>query len=153
MKYPKEYKAWCGIKWRCHCKRGRDYPKYGGRGIQVCKKWRESFSDFLSDVGLAPSQDHSLERIDNDRNYEPGNTRWATVQEQNRNRRNTLRIQHEGVQVYFAEFCGKYGLRYQPSRKKLIAGWTAEEFINGERNEKTYFDNAFIVSTDGMFKG
>jgi hypothetical protein len=72
---------------RCVDQNGKSYPNYGGRGISVCDRWRESFTAFLADVGEKPSPGMSLDRIDNDGNYEPGNVRWATASEQNRNRR------------------------------------------------------------------
>ena len=61
------------------------YSRYGGRGIEVCKEWRNSFSLFIKDVGLKPSSDLTLERINNDGNYEPGNVEWATRKKQRRN--------------------------------------------------------------------
>lgn len=63
------------------------YEHYGGRGITVCERWRESYPAFLADVGRKPSPQHSLDRIDNDGHYEPGNVRWATAKQQANNRR------------------------------------------------------------------
>ncbi len=82
-----EYRCWVRLKQRCYNKNHQDYKNYGGRGIAVCKLWRESFAAFLKDVGRKPSLDLSLDRIDNDGNYEPGNCRWATRSQQQRNKR------------------------------------------------------------------
>ena len=82
-----EYAAWQGMRARCHRKTHADYQEYGGRGIVVCERWLGSFSAFLADVGLRPSPRHSLDRRNNDGNYEPGNVRWATAKEQANNRR------------------------------------------------------------------
>jgi hypothetical protein len=82
-----EYKVWAAMIQRCHNPRVKPYANYGGRGIQVCDRWRRSFVAFLRDVGRRPSPDLTLDRIDNDGNYEPGNVRWATWTEQAHNKR------------------------------------------------------------------
>ena len=88
----KEYNAWCSMKYRCYNKNFEDYHRYGGRGIKVCERWLNSFENFLTDVGFAPSPDHSIDRIDNDGHYEPGNVRWATKSEQASNRSTSKHI-------------------------------------------------------------
>lgn len=81
------YKRWETIKQRCTNPKNPSYPNYGGRGIGICSEWAESFEAFHAAVGDPPSTSHSLDRINNDGNYEPGNVRWATASEQQRNRR------------------------------------------------------------------
>jgi len=73
---------------RCEGKNTVGYKNYGGRGISVCQKWRNSFQEFLADVGDRPSMKHTLERRDTNGNYEPSNVVWATMKQQNNNRRN-----------------------------------------------------------------
>ena len=86
-----EYRVWAGMKQRCHNPACKHFLRYGGRGISVCQRWRDSFQDFLADVGRRPSMRHSLDRWpNNDGNYEPGNTRWATREEQRANTRSVI---------------------------------------------------------------
>lgn len=82
-----EYQAWQQMRTRCYNSNHVAWEHYGGRGIQVCRRWRESFPAFLEDVGPRPSDGHSLDRIDVNGDYEPSNVRWATAKQQAANRR------------------------------------------------------------------
>ena len=86
------YKTWATMRERCYRKNRPNFANYGGRGIIVCERWRTSFAAFVADMGPKPSPEHSLDRINNDGNYEPGNCRWATWTEQALNRRQRVSL-------------------------------------------------------------
>lgn len=88
-----EYYAWGGMIQRCTNPKAKYYNDYGGRGIDVCERWRK-FENFFADVGFRPAPGLTLDRIENNKNYEPGNVRWATRSTQQRNRRKTQAIQN-----------------------------------------------------------
>lgn len=84
-----EYTVWCNMKARCNDPNATGYNAYGGRGISVCAAWTDSFEQFICDMGRRPSDSHSIDRIDNDGNYEAKNCKWSTRKEQDANR-NTI---------------------------------------------------------------
>lgn len=96
----REYKVWTAMKQRCLNPNEKTYPQYGGRGITVYQDWIESFVAWYLYIGQRPSDKHSLERIDNDGNYEPGNIRWATKDIQQHNRRCFGKSGVKGVYLY-----------------------------------------------------
>ncbi|MHC4162547.1 MAG: helix-turn-helix domain-containing protein [Planctomycetota bacterium] len=112
-----EYVSWKHAIDRCENRDSKDWPRYGGRGIRVCERWH-SFEKFLADMGRRPSPKHSIDRINNDGHYEPGNCRWATKSEQAKNRRPLklsrdqvaqIRIElHAGVRA--ADIASRFGV-------------------------------------------
>jgi hypothetical protein len=87
-----EYISWKNMKARCYYPKDERYYRYGGRGITVCERWLNDFWDFLADMGKKPGRHYTLDRIDTDGNYEPGNCRWSTVRQQNANRSNSNEV-------------------------------------------------------------
>ncbi|WP_347271641.1 hypothetical protein [Rhizorhabdus histidinilytica] len=100
-----EHRSWAHMKERCFNENCADYPDYGGRGITVCDRWRDSFEAFFADMGPRPSIKHSIDRIDVNRNYDPGNCRWATNLEQAQNKRDTRWVLFRGQRMSMREAC------------------------------------------------
>jgi hypothetical protein len=103
------YHIWKAMIRRCYNQKDHAYHNYGGRGISVCQRWRESFVDFLSDVSPRPSG-MLLDRRDNNGDYSPNNFRWSTRKEQNSNRRNCILVEVCGEQVTLAEASRRAGI-------------------------------------------
>lgn len=129
MKKHRIYRIWRGIKARCLNPNVSIYKYYGGRGITICEEWKE-FMNFRDDMFPSYKDDLTIDRIDVDGNYEPGNCRWATVGEQNRNKRNTWYIEHDGERMCAKDFCKRIDLDYSTFQKRLKRGWTIEESVN-----------------------
>ena len=106
----KEHVAWKSMIRRCVNPRDKSYMNYGGRGIGVCDRWKNSVAAFLEDMGPAPSRHHSLDRIDPNGHYCPENCRWATAKEQARNKRCTLPAVINGTRISLTEWCEGNGI-------------------------------------------
>lgn len=128
-----EYAVWSSMKDRCTRSSHPHYSRYGGRGIGVCERWMDSFESFLSDVGPRPHPAASLDRIDNDRGYEPGNCRWATPSEQAANRVSTNIIEHNGQRMCKADWARKLGITPQ-SLSRRIREWGLERALTETRH-------------------
>lgn len=100
---PPEYRIWRGIKTRCFNKKSENYPNYGGRGIGMHEPWVKDFSAFFDYIGERPHPSLSIDRIDNDRGYEPGNLRWGTKKEQSSNKRGNHIVDHNGEKITLSE--------------------------------------------------
>ncbi len=127
-----EYKTWRQMRGRCNNPRSKDYSFYGGRGISVCSEWSDSFKAFYRDMGPRPSAQHTIDRIDNDGNYEPGNCRWATRKQQSRNTRYNRRITFRGITLCTAEWAEKTGITPGMLRDRLDRGWAVERVLMAE---------------------
>lgn len=124
-----EYIVWNGMRARCNNPQNPNYARYGGRGIQVCPRWNESFVAFLEDMGPRP-QGGTLERIDNDGPYEPGNCRWATVQDQANNRRSSRNLTYKGRTQTMAKWAAEMKLRTGTLFSRLKLGWPVDRAIS-----------------------
>lgn len=126
------YSIWEAMVARCENKNFRQYASYGGRGIRVCDRWRRGngiksgFECFAEDMGERPSKKHSLDRIDNDGNYEPGNCRWATKEVQQNNMRSNVRIETNGKTLTMTQWARELGINPRSLIKRLRRGWPPE---------------------------
>jgi hypothetical protein len=110
---PPERTAWKAMLYRCFNPQHHAYKNYGGRGISVCDRWVESYQNFLDDMGSRPSPDHSLDRINVQGNYEPGNCRWSTRDVQQQNRTTTKYLIVDGKRMSYREAMGTLGISYE----------------------------------------
>lgn len=128
-----EYQCWALIKGRCLNPKNPCFKDYGGRGIGMCEKWQSSFPSFLRDMGKRPAGGE-IERINNDGDYEPGNCRWATHQEQCWNRRSNRIIDHNGQSLPFTEWARRYGIPKTTLHSRLKRGIPFSEAIEHPTN-------------------
>lgn len=117
-----EYDAWRSMLKRCFNPRTKHYEDYGGRGITVWPAWRTSFRTFIEYIGRRPGKGYSLNRINNDGHYEPGNIEWATSLQQGNNKRNNLRATYKGETLTVTEWARKTGLPEGTVRKRIKRG-------------------------------
>lgn len=121
------YRTWASMHQRCSNPKNKRWDDYGGRGIRVCDRW-SLFENFLADMGERP-RGASIDRIDNDGNYEPGNCRWASSHEQSRNKRTSRMLTLRGVTKCASDWAAQIGC--QPTRifTRLRRGWTVERAL------------------------
>lgn len=124
-----EYRAWISMKVRCYDKSNNRYHRYGARGIEVCEEWRNDFLAFLKDVGPRPSDKHSLERVDNNLGYQPGNCEWRLPKDQARNRVSNTLVTHNGQTKCIAEWAEEVGIPQSVLSRRIREGWSAEDAI------------------------
>lgn len=124
-----EHRAWVHMRQRCGNPNKREYKHYGGRGITVCERWLNSFETFLADVGMKPSPAHSLDRIDVNGHYEPGNVRWATQQQQAENTRAARLVTLDGKTQTISAWEREMGLSRGMVRGREARGWSIANAI------------------------
>ncbi len=131
-----EYHAWQEIKKRIFNKKCKAYKNYGGRGIRMCKRWLK-FENFYKDMGSKPSKKHSLDRIDNDGDYEPNNCHWATRHEQANNTRRTIKIKFNGKFKTIRELAEAIDVSAKSLWQRLDRGMTIQDALTKSWRKKS----------------
>jgi hypothetical protein len=138
----REYKVWSNMKSRCLNPKVSHYKNYGGRGIKVCSRWVNSFSDFLADMGPIPADGYTIERINNDKNYTKSNCKWATRGEQANNqrvRKDAVVLELHGVKKTLPQWCKEKGLRHGTIYRRItVYGYTPEQALTYGHRVKHY---------------
>ncbi len=136
-----EYTCWCRMIRRCTDRENEFYENYGGRGITVCDRWTreaDGWNNFLKDMGPRPSKELSLDRIDNNKGYYPNNCRWATRTQQQRNKRNTVKITYNGKTMCVVEWAEEIGVSYKCLMQRLRKGWSITRALTTPAEERIY---------------
>jgi hypothetical protein len=134
----KDHNRWWDMITRCHYKGSTAYKHYGNRGITVCKEWLESFDKFMEDMGLPPTEKHTIDRIDVNGNYCKENCRWATTKQQSTNRRNNNKIEYNGENLTLSEWSEKLNLGRTIIGKRLDRGWSIEQALTTKPRNNGY---------------
>lgn len=146
-----EFHIWQGIKKRCLNKKCIAYADYGGRGIVICEEWKDDFISFLNHVGKRPSKMHSIDRIDNEGNYEPGNVRWATDREQASNTRSSKMVTYRGQTLPLIQWVEKLGVSYGRVLSRMQTGWSVSDAFEvgiGERKKVIEFGGESLTPNE-----
>jgi hypothetical protein len=128
------YYVWCGMRERCRNPNNKSYKRYGGRGIRVCERW-EDYTNFLADMGERPAG-LTLERKNNNGNYEPGNCVWATYSEQSNNRSINVFVEHNGQRLTVSQWAHSVDLAPELVRTRLRHGWPIERALQPSTRRK-----------------
>ena len=136
-----EFYIRAGMIARCSNPNEPAYPQYGGRGIKICDRWRYSFVNFLADMGYRPSLNHSIDRIDNNGNYEPDNCRWATWEEQNNNKRSNILHNYRGLDYSLKQLSEEFYIKPTTIHQRITNGWLIEDAVEipvGQQNNRKH---------------
>lgn len=129
------YRCWASMIARCYQKSHDAYKWYGKKGIRVCEKWRK-FSGFLEDMGMPPSGEHTIDRLDNSKNYELNNCRWLHRSLQSRNRTGVKFLTHDGFTGTVLDWVKRTGIPRMTIYNRINAGWSVEKILTTGNREK-----------------
>lgn len=130
MAHMPEYDILIAAIARCTQPHHSEWDNYGGRGIRVCQEWIDDPRKFLEHIGPRPSADHSLDRIDVNGNYEPGNVQWATDEEQQNNRRDCRKVTRNGETLTLAQWGRRLGLNPSVIANRIDRGWSEDRWFD-----------------------
>jgi hypothetical protein len=131
-----EYNAWQTMRDRCLNPRNKRFAKYGGRGITICDRWLESYTNFLEDMGRRPSAKHSLDRENNDKGYDKDNCRWTTSDVQMTNRSVTRYVDTPDGRIPLATLAKKHGIPANALRFRILKGWALDAALSTPVRDK-----------------
>jgi hypothetical protein len=154
MRSKPERSVWSSMKSRCFNPNEKSYKNYGGRGVTVCERW-EDFNNFYEDMGERPSDNHSLDRVDNDGDYCPENCRWATSIEQNRNCRSNRLWEHDGQTMTISMWAEELKISYHTLYKRWMLGWEIERILTTpplERTKSNTLEYTYEGKTHTLYK-
>lgn len=128
------YRIWANVKTRCFNVNDPHYSRWGGKGVGMCKEWKNSFQSFYNwAIANGYSDNLTIDRIDNEKGYSPDNCRWATIEEQNRNKKHVRFITYDGRTQTIGQWTKELGLGKETIRERLKRGWTEKEAISGKK--------------------
>lgn len=131
-----EHNIWKTIKQRTLNENNVDYPAYGGRGIKLCDRWKNSFESFIEDMGKRPSPSHSIDRLNGDGDYEPNNCRWSTPEEQANNKSTNLRFVYEDQNLTLAQIAKLNNVSYESLRRRIHRGQDIGSAVSAMKTNK-----------------
>lgn len=134
----KERTAWSNMKNRCYNSNYYLFHRYGGRGIVVSDDWKSNYSNFLRDMGRAPTSEHSLDRVDNNKGYFKDNCKWSTPIEQSNNKSTNLILEYNGESKPLSQFCKELNLNYPMVQRRLEMGWHINDAFEKPKGYKRY---------------
>jgi hypothetical protein len=120
--------VWMSMNQRCNNPNHKSYKDYGGRGIKVCERWK-SYENFVADVGYRPAKGLQLDRIDNERGYEPGNCCWATPRQNCNNRRSSRYLEFGGERLTVAQWADRLAGSRAALKKRIQNGWSVADAL------------------------
>ncbi len=153
--FPSEMGSWHAMRCRCLNEKDQAYDKYGGRGIIICDRWKDSFKNFLEDMGLKPTKKHTIDRIDGEGNYEPNNCCWATMKEQTKHRKPNHLLTLRGETKYLTEWAEILNIKADTLRARIGAGWTNEAVLTTpvmKPSEKHLNKKMWLYTHNGVTK-